>query len=52
VTKCGEPIAEVVPASRLPRAKRELGALSASGAITGEIVGPVVEESDSETLHG
>jgi prevent-host-death family protein len=52
VTKRGEPIAEVVPASRPSTAKRELGVLSGSAAITGDIVSPVVEESAWDALRG
>jgi prevent-host-death family protein len=51
VTKRGEPIAEVVPASRPPTATRELGVLHGSGAITGDIVSPVGEGSDWEALR-
>ncbi len=48
VTKRGEPLAEVVPASRPAVGKRRLGALAGSGRIVGDITAPVVGERDWE----
>jgi prevent-host-death family protein len=50
VTKRGEPIAEIVPASRPAAAKRHLGAFADSGRILGDIVSPIGE--DWEALQG
>jgi prevent-host-death family protein len=51
VTKRGEPIAEIVPASRPPGERRELGTLSGTAEIVGDIVSPVARESDWEALR-
>ncbi|MBI2965616.1 MAG: type II toxin-antitoxin system Phd/YefM family antitoxin [Chloroflexi bacterium] len=50
VTKRGEPIAEIVPASRPADGKRRLGMFAESGKIVGDIVAPVVEEGEWESL--
>lgn len=50
VTKRGEPLAEVVPASRPAGAKRRLGALAGSGHIVGDITSPVAGERDWEAF--
>lgn len=48
VTKHGEPVAEVVPASTSVAGARQLGVLAGSAEIRGDIVSPVAEESDWE----
>lgn len=48
VTKRGEPIAEVVPASRPASQKRRLGALSGTGRIVGDLTSPVAGEDEWE----
>jgi prevent-host-death family protein len=50
VTKRGEPVAEVVPASRPATGKRRLGLFAGTGKIVGDIVAPAVEEGEWETL--
>ncbi len=50
VTRRGEPIAEVVPPSRGPLTERWLGSASSTGRITGDLVAPVVPESDWESI--
>ena len=50
VTKRGEPIAEIVPASRPAASKRRLGALADSGEIVGDILSPTVVEEEWESL--
>ena len=51
VTKRGEPVAEIVPASRPAAKKRELGALRDTGRIAGDIVSPTLEEAAWEALR-
>lgn len=51
VTKRGEPIAEVVPASRPAAGERTLGDLAGSARIVGDIVSPVADESEWEALR-
>ncbi len=46
VTKRGEPIAEIVPASRPRSGQRPLGDLAESGRIVGDIVAPVAGERE------
>ena len=48
ITRRGEPLAEVVPASRPAAERRRLGSLAGSGRIVGDIVAPVADESDWE----
>lgn len=48
VTKRGEPVAEIVPASRPPTGKRRLGVLAESGRIVGDIVSPVADSDEWE----
>jgi prevent-host-death family protein len=50
VTKRGEPVAEIVPASRPADGKRRLGMFVESGRILGDIVAPAVEEGEWESL--
>jgi prevent-host-death family protein len=51
VTRFGEPVAEVGPASVRPQAKRVLGALQGTGKIIGDIVSPASDEEDWEVLR-
>ncbi|MBI4220849.1 MAG: type II toxin-antitoxin system Phd/YefM family antitoxin [Chloroflexi bacterium] len=51
VTKRGEPIAEIVPASRPARGKRRLGTFADSGKVVGDIITPVAREGDWEILR-
>jgi len=48
VTKRGEPVAEVVPASRPASQKRPLGVLTGTGRIVGDITSPVAGEDEWE----
>jgi prevent-host-death family protein len=50
VTKRGEPIAEIVPASRPAHGKRMLGRLAESGRVIGDIVAPAMGEEEWESL--
>lgn len=51
VTKRGEPLAEIVPASHPADGKRPLGALASSGRIVGDVVSPVADERDWEAAR-
>lgn len=51
VTKFGEPIAEIVPATPLPPAEPWLGQLKDRGTITGDIVAPVADPSDWDAVR-
>lgn len=51
VTKRGVPVAEVVPPTRPPGGKRQLGSLATRGKIVGDIVGPVAPEGEWESLR-
>ncbi len=51
ITRFGEPVAEVVPPSAPPRPARWLGALRDTGEIRGDILSPVVDESEWEVLR-
>lgn len=50
VTKRGQPIAEVVPASRPAAGKRPLGDLAGTGRIVGDIVAPASDEREWEAV--
>lgn len=50
VTKRGEPIAEIVPASRTAAGNRQLGDLAGSARISGDLVSPVAEPGEWEAL--
>ena len=45
ITRRGKPLAEVIPVSATP--KRKLGILAGKGEILGDIVSPIVMDSDS-----
>ena len=52
ITRFGEPVAEIVPASPVPRRDKDwLGALAGTGRIVGDIAGSASDESDSEVLR-
>jgi len=51
VTKRGEVIAEIVPASHPARGKRKLGTLAGTVRIAGDIVSPAVDEEEWEALR-
>lgn len=50
ITKRGQPIAEIVPASRPAEDKRRLGSFAGTGRIVGDIVGPATDEGEWEGL--
>lgn len=50
VTKRGQPIAEIVPASRPADVKRRLGTLAGTARIVGDIISPAVDEEEWEQL--
>ncbi|MBI3663470.1 MAG: type II toxin-antitoxin system Phd/YefM family antitoxin [Acidobacteria bacterium] len=51
VTRRGEPIAEVVPPPPSGAPKKFVGSMAGTGPIVGDIVSPVVEESEWEALR-
>lgn len=51
VTRFGKPVAEVIPPSPEARAGDWLGSMKGSIEIVGDIVSPVMEESDWEALR-
>ncbi len=51
VTRLGEPVAQLIPPPAPRRRKRLLGAMAGTGRILGDIVSPVVPESDWEVLR-
>ena len=52
VTRRGEPIAEIVPPSRLAQKDRRLGALAGRGRIEGDLLAPAVQPGEWEVLQG
>lgn len=50
ITKRGQPVAEIVPASRASAHGRKLGDLAGTATITGDIVSPVAEPNEWEAL--
>ncbi len=50
ITKRGEPLAEIVPASRPAVGKRRLGTFAERLWIVGDIVSPAVDEAEWESL--
>lgn len=52
VTKRGEAMVEIVPATRPPEGKRRLGALADRGSIIGDIVAPAGVADDWDALGG
>jgi prevent-host-death family protein len=51
VTRFGEPVAEIVPATVKAKAKRQLGLMKGTGRISGDIVSPASDEDDWEVLR-
>jgi prevent-host-death family protein len=51
VTRFGKPVAEVVPPSLSAEASDWLGSMSDTTEILGDIVSPIINESDIEALH-
>ncbi len=51
ITRFGRPIAEVVPPSPSTQSDEWLGTMSDTMEIVGDIVSPVIEESDWEALR-
>jgi prevent-host-death family protein len=51
VTRFGEPVAEIVPPSPAARSMDWLGSMADSTKIVGDIVSPVLEDSDWEALR-
>jgi prevent-host-death family protein len=50
VTRFGEPVADVVPPAPSPQQTDWLGSMADSMEITGDIVSPIIEETDWEAL--
>ena len=48
ITRFGQPVAEVVPPSEIPRPKSWIGSMVGTAKILGDIVSPVGEQSDWE----
>ncbi|HXE89907.1 MAG TPA: type II toxin-antitoxin system Phd/YefM family antitoxin [Terriglobales bacterium] len=51
VTRFGKPVAELVPPSPAAGGAEWLGSMADTLAITGDIVAPVIEETDFEALR-
>jgi prevent-host-death family protein len=51
ITRSGEPVAEIVPASSCEKPKRRLGSLRGSGQILGDIVSPATDEAAWDVLR-
>ena len=51
VTRFGEALVEIVPASVVQSTKRQLGAMQGTGRIVGDIVSPIGDESDWEAAR-
>jgi prevent-host-death family protein len=51
VTRFGEPVAEIGPASVRSKAKRKLGVMVGTGRIVGDIISPAVDSNDWEVLR-
>lgn len=51
VTRFGKPVAEVVPASPAAESSDWLGSMADTIEICGDIISPVIEESDWEALR-
>lgn len=51
VTRFGKPVAEVIPASPVPDAAGWLGSMKDAMEISGDVVSPVIEDTDWEALH-
>jgi prevent-host-death family protein len=51
ITRFGKPIAEVIPPSPTSDRTNWLGCMAGSAEIVGDIMSPVIEESDWEALR-
>jgi hypothetical protein len=51
VTRFGKPVAGVVPSSPSKKSREWLGSMTDTIGITGDIVSPVIEESDWDALR-
>jgi prevent-host-death family protein len=51
ITRFGKPIAEVVPPSPKPDRANWLGSMAGTAETLGDIISPVIEESDWEALR-
>jgi prevent-host-death family protein len=51
VTRFGEPVAEINPASVRSKMKRKLGVMAGTGRIVGDIIAPAVDSDDWEVLR-
>jgi prevent-host-death family protein len=51
VTRFGKPIAEVIPPNPTPDRSHWLGSMAGTAETLGDIVSPVIEESDWEALR-
>jgi prevent-host-death family protein len=51
VTRFGKPIAEIVPPSKGSGGKRKLGGMEPSVEFIGDVISPVVPESDWDALR-
>ena len=51
VTRFGEPVAEVMPPTPMPRSKSWLGCMAGSAEIVGDIVGPTGSFEDWEAFR-
>ena len=51
ITRFGKPIAEVVPPSPIPGRSNWLGSMAGTSKTLGDIVSPVIDESDWEALR-
>jgi prevent-host-death family protein len=51
VTRYGKPVAEVIPASQAVEPKDWMGSLADTTEILGDIISPVIEETDWEALR-
>jgi prevent-host-death family protein len=50
ITKFGEPVAQIVPPPLADRPKHWLGSFAGTATIVGDIVGPVIEDSNWSAL--
>ena len=50
ITRFGEPVAEIVPPSVKDRPEDWIGSMQSTGKVSGDIVSPIVKESEWEAL--
>ena len=51
VTRFGEPLAEIVPASRKTKREKFLGGMVGTGRVVGDIVSPASNQKDWDVLR-